>query len=304
MPSAPSASWVTECAACRHSNPARAHFCNVCGAPLQSPAAAAARAAHAPSSAGTAPEAEADVAEPKGFMLHFNDDNTLAIAPRYTSPDPGGEAETSSPAAPGGAGTASSTIHAAAARLGGMHFSLPAPNPKEPAPAPASRANATWTGPTVAAAMLVLTALVGTGSYLLGRGTAPTATPGYDAMQLATQATAATAAPALQGAAPLAGAQPLGTAPAALPAAGGGNAVADSLAQAQQALAMSKANAAAGATVAPVAPALPAHQMAQATPTPRAAPAAAVAPAAAAARAPAPATPCNATVAALGLCEP
>ncbi|MDZ5457650.1 zinc ribbon domain-containing protein, partial [Azohydromonas lata] len=264
MPSAPSASWVTECAACRHSNPARAHFCNVCGAPLQSPAAAAARAAHAPS-AGAAPQAETDVAEPKGFMLHFNDDNTLAIAPRYTSPDPGGEAETSNPAAaPGGEGTASSTIHAAAARLGGMHFSLPAPTPKGPATAPASRANATWTGPTVAAAMLVLTALVGTGSYLLGRGTAPTATatPGYDAMQLATQATAATAAPALQGAAPLAGAQPLGMATAALPAAGGGNAVADSLAQAQQALAMSKANAAAGATVAPVAPALPAHQTA------------------------------------------
>ena len=255
MPSAPSASWVTECAACHHSNPARAHFCNVCGAPLQSPAAAASRAAEAarPGAApatATAHDAAADVAEPKGFMLHFNDDNTLAIAPRYTSPDPG-DAETATGAATahGGMREASSTIHAAAARHGELHFSLPAPQAQENAAPAASRFNVAWNGPTVAAAMLALTALVGTGSYLLGRGSAPAAVPSYEAMQLATQPAAATAVPALQGAAPLAVAQPLGTAPV-----GGGNAVADSLAQAQQALSLSQANAAAGTTVAPMAP--------------------------------------------------
>jgi hypothetical protein len=310
MPSAPSASWVVECAACRHSNPARAHFCSVCGAPLQSPAAAATAATRAAGSgmpgmaaAAASPEAAADVPEPKGFMLHFNDDNTLAIAPRYTSPD-AGEAETAGALPPGAAATAddeaTSTIHAAAARHGGaeFRFSLPAPQAQEPRPAAASRLSFTLNGTTVAVAMLTLTALVGTASYLLGRSSAPA----YDTARAPVQPATATAAPALQPAV----AQPLGTVPVApaQPAQGGAPSVADSLDQAQRALAWSDAAAAGRAAVAaPVTPALPARQTAQATPATRAAPAAAVAPAAPA-RAPTPATPCNATVAALGLCEP
>lgn len=280
MPTTPSASWVAECAACHHSNPARAHFCSVCGAPLQSPAAAAARASAA------APEAAAgDPPEPKGFMLHFNDDNSLAIAPRYTSPD-AGEADT---AAPSGADAAA---HAARQQPHAeFQFSLPGPQSQQGAlPPPAGRVN--WSNVTVAGAMLALTALVGTGSYLLGRSSSTPSVPmaGYQAP-----------APAM------ATAVPLGTAPAALhtaatpPGADTIQPAQNSLGQAQQA-------------VAPLAPALPAQPvaatatvpattMAQAAPARPAAPQAAAVPGAAARGAPA-AMPCNATVAALGLCEP
>lgn len=275
MPTTPSASWVAECAACHHSNPARAHFCSVCGAPLQSPAAAAARA-----SATAAPEAEAgDPPEPQGFMLHFNDDNSLAIAPRYTSAD-AGDADTAVPSGADPAGRAArQPPHAE------FHFSLPGPQP-QPQPQPqertqpsASRVN--WSNATVAGAMLALTAIVGSGSYLLGRSslTPPAPLAGYQAP-----------APAM--------ATALGTVPAQPPGAG---AIQPSLGPAQQALA-------------PLAPALPAQPvataatvpattMAQAAPARPAALQAAAVPGAAAHGAPA-AMPCNATVAALGLCEP
>ena len=292
MPTAPSASWVAECAACHHSNPARAHFCSVCGAPLHSPAAAAAAATAAAkaSSAPPAPEAASeDQPEPKGFMLHFNDDNTLAIAPRYTAPDPG-DAE-AGPASASAAGTADTAPPGHA----GLHFSLPGPQLRQDAAMPMPLAGRTgWPSTTVAGAVLALMALVGTGSYLLGRSTAPAA---QAAAPVAMQPTAATAAAALN-AAPV----PLATAPAApalpdatmAPAAAGPG-------QVQQALAT---DAAAGHTaVAPMAPALPSRQVA-AAPVTRAAPATPAAPVALpAARAPA-AMPCNATVAALGLCEP
>lgn len=275
MPTTPSASWVAECAACHHSNPARAHFCSVCGAPLQSPAAAAARA-----SAAAAPEAAAgDPPEPKGFMLHFNDDNSLAIAPRYTSPD-AGDADTAAPAGADPAGHAArQQPHAE------FHFSLPGPQPhaqQGALPPPAGRVN--WSNVTVAGAMLALTAIVGSGSYLLGRSSSTPSVPmaGYQAP-----------APAM--------ATALGTVPAQPPGAGATQPAQNSLGQAQQA-------------VAPLAPALPpqpvataatvpATAMAQAAPARPAAPQAAAVPGAAARGAPA-AMPCNATVAALGLCEP
>lgn len=279
MPTTPSASWVAECAACHHSNPARAHFCSVCGAPLQSPAAAAARA-----SAAAAPEATAgDPPEPKGFMLHFNDDNSLAIAPRYTAPD-AGDADTAAPSGADPAGHAArQQPHAE------FHFSLPGPQPQpqtqeRPQPS-ASRVN--WSNATVAGAMLALTAIVGSGSYLLGRSSLAPPAPlaGYQAP-----------APAM--------ATALGTVPAQPPAALHADAIQpaqNSLVQAQQALA-------------PLAPALPAQPVAaaatvpatavaQAAPVRPAAPQAVAAPGAAARGAPA-AMPCNATVAALGLCEP
>ncbi|GEM_PF-4513435 len=283
MPTTPSASWVAECAACHHSNPARAHFCSVCGAPLQSPAAAAARA-----SATAAPDAAAgDPPEPKGFMLHFNDDNSLAIAPRYTSPD-AGNADT---AAPYGA---DSSAHAARQQPHAeFHFSLPGPQPQSPQgdlPPPAGRVN--WSNVTVAGAMLALTAIVGSGSYLLGRSSSAPSAPlaGYQAPAPA-MATAAT----------------LGTAPATLhttatpPGADAIQPAQNGLGQVQQA-------------VAPLAPALPsqpvaatatvpATAMAQTAPARPVAPQAAAVPGATARGAPA-AMPCNATVAALGLCEP
>jgi hypothetical protein len=204
-------------------------------------------------------------------MLHFNDDDSLAIAPRYTSPD-AGDADT---AAASGAGAARSQPHAE------FRFSLPGPQPQDSAPAaaPASRVN--WSNATVAGAMLALTAIVGSGSYLLGRSslTPPAPLAGYQAP-----------APAM--------ATALGTVPAQPPGAG---AIQPSLGPAQQALA-------------PLAPALPAQPvataatvpaatMAQAAPARPAAPQAAAVPGAAAHGAPA-AMPCNATVAALGLCEP
>ncbi|NML14007.1 hypothetical protein [Azohydromonas caseinilytica] len=287
MPTAPSASWVAECAACHHSNPARAHFCSVCGAPLHSPAAAAAAATAAAKASSAAPSAEAapgEQPEPKGFMLHFNDDNTLAIAPRYTSPDPG-DAE-SAPAA-------ASMEHPAAAAVpasghADFHFSLPGPQHRQEPPAAlplAGRAGRPST--TVVGAMLALTALVATGSYLLGRSTAPVA---QATAPMTVQPTAATAAALNTAPAPVT--QQLATAPAApaLPATATLPPTATGQGQVQQA-------------VAPMAPALPSRQVAEASVT-RAAPATPAAPVALpAARAPA-ATPCNATVAALGLCEP
>ncbi|WP_157268123.1 zinc ribbon domain-containing protein [Azohydromonas aeria] len=313
MPTAPSASWVAECAACHHSNPARAHFCSVCGAPLHSPAAAAAKAT---SQAGAAaPETgTGEMAEPKGFMLHFNDDNTLAIAPRYTARDPG-DAELDAPPAAGhgsragmeqasppharhearpAAGATAPQAHAE------FHFSLPGPQSQGGAPAalpvPAARGgSSTWSTATVAGAMLALTALVGSGAYLLGRSSAnaPVAIGG-EAAQPALATAAALGSVSGTGVVPLVPRLPV----TATPPAG------DSLAQAQQALALADAATGRGA-VAPLAPALQPRTPAPApaAPAQRAATATAIAPAAPAARAPG-STPCNATVAALGLCEP
>jgi hypothetical protein len=238
-------------------------------------------------------------------MLHFNDDDSLAIAPRYTSPD-AGDADTAA-----ASGAARTQPHAE------FRFTLPGPQPQDGAPAATPENRVNWSNATVAGAMLVITALVGSGSYLLGRSSVAPPLP-LASYQAATPATAAA----------------LGTAPAALPPPVVQNAALqtgaaqptaaqppghDSLAQAQQALA--QADAATGrAAVAPLAPAqpvaaaAPATTVAQAAPTARKAPVAApvpgmvgvpgaVAPAAGAARAPA-AMPCNATVAALGLCEP
>lgn len=284
MPTTPSASWVAECAACHHSNPARAHFCSVCGAPLQSPAAAAARA-----TATAAPAAAAgDPPEPKGFMLHFNDDNSLAIAPRYTSAD-AGDADT---AAPSGTDPAK---HAARQQPHAeFHFSLPGPQPQTQERAQPSASRVKWSNATVAGAMLALTAIVGSGSYLLGRGslTPPAPLAGYQAP-----------APAM--------ATALGTVPAQPPAALHATAAtppgADALQPVQNSLGPSQQ------ALAPLAPALPAQPvaaatvpattMAQAAPARAAAPQAVAVPGAAARGAPA-AMPCNATVAALGLCEP
>ncbi|WP_028999427.1 zinc ribbon domain-containing protein [Azohydromonas australica] len=284
MPTTPSASWVAECAACHHSNPARAHFCSVCGAPLQSPAAAAARA-----SAAAAPETTAgDPPEPKGFMLHFNDDNSLAIAPRYTAPD-AGDADTAAPSGANPAGHAArQQPHAE------FHFSLPGPQPQAQERAQPSASRVNWSNATVAGAMLALTAIVGSGSYLLGRSslTSPTPLAGYQAPAPA-MATALGTVPAQPPAA-------LHTAAATPPGADGLQPAQSSPGQAQQAL----------APLAPTLPAqpvaaatVPAATVAQATPARAAAPQAVAAPGAAARGAPA-AMPCNATVAALGLCEP
>lgn len=197
MPPSNSTPWLAECTACHHSNPARAHFCSFCGAALH----AADEAAPAAAAAGAPPTRVADEAtEPQGFVLQFNADNTLAIAPRYDAADTG--TATQPPARPDATGEGLSV----------MSLRGPQDGAAVPEFTPSPRAG--WPTAAGGLAVLALLGVVAGAGYLMGRGASPSAP---EAVAAAPVLPAATPAPQAAAALPLAAA-PLALVPTAVPA--------------------------------------------------------------------------------------